>query len=343
MFKIGNRSIGKDFPPLVIAEVGINHDGDLNKAIAMVDSAFESGAEVIKFQCHITEKEMIKTDILPGEISKEPLWNIIKRCELTEIEELKIKKYCDQKGIMYLSTPFSREASDRLEKMDVPAYKIGSGECNNLPLIEYIAAKGKPIILSTGMNDIESIRRSVNIISKYSVPLILLHCTSMYPTPYKHVRLGAIDDLKANFPNIEIGLSDHSLNIYCALGAVAIGACILEKHFTLSKDWEGPDISISITPFELKELVNGSRAIWEARGGRKSILEEEKPVIDFAYASVATIAPIRKDDVFSIENIWVKRPGLGEIPASDFENIIGKKALNDIPNDIHLKLKDVSQ
>jgi N-acetylneuraminate synthase len=343
MFKINDRKVGADYPPLVIAEVGINHEGEFDKAIAMVDSALDCQADIVKFQCHITEKEMIKTSMTPGQISTESLWDIVKRCELTEEEEIKIKKYCDQKSIIYLSTPFSREAADRLDKMGVPAFKIGSGECNNLPLLHHIASKGKPIILSTGMNDLASIKKSVEVLRKYKVPFALLHCTSMYPTPYNKVRLGAIEDLRKNFPDAVVGLSDHSLNIYTCLGAVALGACILEKHFTLTRSWPGPDISISIEPGELKELVLGSRAVWEARGGSKTILEEEKPVVDFAYSTVVSIASIRKGEVFSKDNVWVKRPGTGEISASELEDVLGKVATDDIPVDTQIKRIHISK
>ncbi|NCQ55985.1 MAG: polyhydroxyalkanoate biosynthesis repressor PhaR [Alphaproteobacteria bacterium] len=337
MFKIQNRIIGPDHPPLIIAEVGINHEGSFDKAIECVDSALKCGAEVVKFQCHITEKEMIKTDMTPGDISQDTLWSIIKRCELTEEEEFKVKKYCDQKDIIYLSTPFSREAADRLDRMGIPAFKIGSGECNNLPLIDHIASKEKPIILSTGMNDLNSIRKSVAILRKRKVPFALLHCTSMYPTPYDKVRLGGIEDLAQTFPDALIGLSDHSLGIYTCLGAVALGACILEKHFAVSRDWPGPDVAISIEPYELKDLVKGSKAVWEARGGRKTILKEEKPVIDFAYATVVAIKPLKKGDILTKDNIWVKRPGTGEIHAENFENILGKQMVLDIPCDTQLK------
>ena len=180
--EIAGRKIGPDHPPLVIAEVGINHEGDIDKALAMVDAAAAAGAEVIKFQCHITEKEMVPTDMKPGDISNERLWDIIKRCELTEDEERRIQRHCADKGIIFLSTPFSREAADRLEDMAVPAFKIGSGECNNIPLLRHIARFGRPIILSTGMNDLESVRRAVDVL-RGNVPYALMHCTSMYPTP----------------------------------------------------------------------------------------------------------------------------------------------------------------
>lgn len=341
-FNIAGRKVGDDHPPLVIAEVGINHEGSLEKALEMVDAAVKAKADIVKFQCHITEAEMIKTNMCPGDISDEPLWDIIKRCELTEAEEIQLKEYCDKSSIIFLSTPFSREACDRLDNMGVPAFKIGSGECNNLPLLEHVASKGKPIILSTGMNDIESIKKSVALIQKFNVPLALMHCTSMYPTPYNKVRLAGIQDIKQNIPNVEVGLSDHSLGIYTCLGAVALGATLLEKHFTISREWPGPDTAISIEPNELEDLVKGSRAVWEAKGGSKDILPEEKPVIDFAYASVVTIGHIKKGDILSKKNIWVKRPGLGEIPASQFDGVLSKVATKDIPEGTYISLSDIN-
>lgn len=340
-FSIAGRKLGPDHPPLVIAEVGINHEGELAKALQLVDAAAAAGAEVVKFQCHITEKEMVPTDMKPGDISDEKLWDIIKRCELTEAEEREVQAYCAKKGVMYLSTPFSREAADRLHAMNVPAFKIGSGECNNLPLLDHVARLGRPMIVSTGMNDVESVRRSVEVIRRHDVPVVLMHCTSMYPTPYDKVRLGAIGDLQRAFQGVSIGLSDHSMGIWTCLGAVALGAVVLEKHFTISRSWPGPDTGISIEPNELADLVVGSKAIWEARGGSKTILAEEKPVIDFAYATVVSIAPIKAGQAFSRDNVWVKRPGTGKILADRLEDVLGKRATRDLAADIHLEPGDI--
>ena len=340
-FAIAGRKVGPNEPPLVIAEVGINHEGELEKALQLVDAAADAGAELVKFQCHIVDKEMVPTDMRPGEISSERLWDIIERCELTAEEERAVQQHCADRGIIYMSTPFSREAADRLDSMGVPAFKIGSGECNNLPLLDYIARKGKPMILSTGMNDLASVRRSVDTIRKHAVPLALLHCTSMYPTPYDKVRLGAIEHLQNEFPDCPVGLSDHSLNIWTCLGAVAMGASILEKHVTISRQWPGPDTGISIEPNELKDLINGSVAVWKARGGSKTILSEEQGVIDFAYSTVVTIAPIKAGESFSRDNIWVKRPGTGPIPAARFDEVLGRRALRDLDVDAHVGLADV--
>ena len=337
---IEGRHIGTDHPPFVIAEVGINHEGNFEKAIQMADAAADAGADCVKYQCHITEEEMVPTDMTPGKMSTEKLWDIIKRCELTATEERAVQAHCKKRGILYLSTPFSRAAADRLNDMAVPAFKIGSGECNNYPLLDHIARIGKPIILSTGMNDVAAITDAVRTIQARNCPLMLMHCTSMYPTPYDKVRLGAIKDLQDAF-GLPVGLSDHSLGIYTCLGAVALGACALEKHFTVTRSWPGPDVPISIEPQELTEMVKGARAIWEARGGHKTILPEEQPVIDFAYATVVTIRPVAKGELFSNENIWVKRPGTGPIPAREFDLVLGKRATRAIAADVHVAPADI--
>ncbi|MBF0216065.1 MAG: N-acetylneuraminate synthase family protein [Candidatus Omnitrophica bacterium] len=339
--RIGDRKVGAGHPPFVIAEAGINHEGSFDKALKLVDAAVIAKADCIKFQSHIAEAEMIKSKAKPGKLSSESVWDIIKRCELSEDEEKRIKKYCEKNNIMYLSTPFSREAADRLSRMDVPAFKIGSGECNNLPLIEHIAKKGKPMILSTGMNDIGSIGKTLKVIRKYKTPVMLMHCTSIYPTPYEKVRLGAIGQLMDIF-GLPVGLSDHSQGIYTCLGAVSFGACVLEKHFTVSRKWPGPDISISIEPGELSELVKGAKAVWQAMGGKKEILSEEMPVINFAYASVVAIRDIKKNEKFTPDNIWVKRPGTGEIKAVSFKSLLGKKAKDNIAMDSQLKWRDTN-
>ncbi len=338
--EIAGRKIGSAYPPLVIAEIGINHEGDIKKAIRMVDDAYSAGCECAKFQCHVISDEMIPNKVIPGNAS-ESIWDIMSRCALNEKDDRFLKEYVESKGMLYLSTPFSREAAIRLEKMDVPAYKIGSGECNNYPLIEHIAKYGKPVILSTGMNDIKSIEPAVEIFRKEDVPFALLHCTSIYPTPYSKVRLGALHDLEKAFLDAVLGLSDHSLGNYTCFAAVALGASILEKHFTSDKKWPGPDNPISLEPHELKDLIHGSHAIHEAMGGKKDILPDEKPTIDFAYACVVSTRDISEGDVLTAENIWVKRPGTGEIKAQYYEKILGKRVLGDIGKDQQIRWVDI--
>src|SRR5262249_26466460 len=259
------------------------------------------------------------------------------RCALDEDQDRSLKAYAESRGLIYLSTPFSRAAAERLERMGVAAYKIGSGEGNNYPLVEHIARYGKPVIMSTGMNDVSSVARSVDLLRRHAVPFALLHCTSIYPTPYDKVRLGALAELREAFPDALLGLSDHSLSIYPCLGAVALGASILERHFTSDKRWPGPDVPVSMDPTELKELIEGSRAIHQALGGEKRILPEEQSTIDFAYACVVAIRDIGAGEAFTRENIWVKRPGIGEIKAEHYESLLGRRAAIAIGKDAQVR------
>lgn len=339
---IGRRQIGPDQPPFVIAEIGINHEGDIGKARRMIDDAAAAGCECVKFQSHVIEDEYVPAagKVIPGN-AKESILEIMKRCAFDEASERELKAYAEARGLLYLSTPFSRAAANRLERMGVLAYKIGSGECNNTPLVDHIASFGKPVLVSTGMNNLESIGRTVEILERRNVPYGLFHCTSMYPTPYSKVRLGALADLARSFPRAVLGLSDHSLGIYTCLAAVPLGARLLEKHFTSDRSWPGPDVPISITPAELSELVVGSRAVFEALGGAKDILPEEQPTIDFAYASVVTTSAVRTGERFTRENLWVKRPGTGEILAARYEEILGRRAARDVAADALLAWSDV--
>ena len=337
-FKISDRQISNEDFPLVIAEIGINHGGSLEVAKKMVDKAVESGAEVIKHQTHIIHDEMSRAakKVIPGN-SNDSIYKIMSDCSLSEKDEMKLQEHVSKQGAIFISTPFSRKAADRLERMNVPAFKIGSGECNNYPLIDHIASFKKPIILSTGMNNINSVKKAVEIIRKYNVPLALLHTTNIYPTEPEQVRLGAMVQLKESFPDCLVGLSDHTTSNHACFGAVALGACILERHFTDSMDRVGPDIVCSMDPKALKDLIFGSNRIFLSRGGNKEPHEDEKKTIDFAFATVVSIKDIKKGQLLTKENIWVKRPGTGEIKAESYNLILGKKALIDIPNDMHLK------
>ena len=342
LFKILNRHIGYDFPPLVIAEIGINHEGSLQVAKEMVDAAFRAGVEVVKHQTHVVEDEMSKAAkaVIPGNADIS-IYEIMERCSLNEAEELELKEYIESKGMLFISTPFSRAAADRLERMNVEAYKIGSGECNNYPLLEHIANFGKPVILSTGMNTIESVKKAVQIFDNKNVPVALLHTTNLYPTPSHLVRYGAMQELHNAFPNKVFGLSDHTTNNNACLGAVALGASILERHFTDHMKRQGPDIICSMDEQACRDLINSSNEIELMRGGKKEPAKEEQVTIDFAFASVCTIAAIKKGEQFTKDNIWVKRPGTGQILAEDFKSILGKKAKVEIELDSQLKWDDV--
>mgnify|MGYP001192426034 CR=1 FL=1 len=326
--KINNRLIGEDHPPIVIAEIGINHEGSLDLAIEMADSAIDAGAEIIKHQTHIVEDEMSDEakSVIPGNADVS-IYEIMDRCSLNEDEELKLMKHIQSKKCIFISTPFSRAAADRLKRFNVPAYKIGSGECNNYPLITHIARAGKPIILSTGMNSIQSIRPAVKILREHNIPYALLHTTNIYPTPPELVRLGAMTILKDEFPDAVVGLSDHTTDNLACFGAVALGASILERHFTDSLDRPGPDIVCSMDPKSLSELISGSKIIFAERGGNKNPVPEEEPTIAFAFASVVATKDMNSGDVLSEDNIWVRRPGEGDYSAADYENLLGKVIL----------------
>jgi N-acetylneuraminate synthase len=337
---IGDRLVGADHPPLVIPEIGINHEGDMAKARTMIDDAAAAGAEVVKFQSHSPADEMIPNDVVPGNAA-ESIWDIVSRCTLSWDQERELRDHAASRNVVYLSTPFSREAADHLDDLGVPAFKIGSGECNNVPLVDHIARFGKPVILSTGMNDLSSLGPSVDVLRDHRVPFALLHCTSLYPTPRHRVRLGALAELGAAFPDAVIGLSDHTLTNHVALAAVALGASILERHFTSDRSWPGPDIEISMTPPELADLVEGSRWVHEALGGSKTVLPEEQPTIDFAYSSVVTLRPIEVGEVFGDDNVWVKRPGTGEIPAAALPRVLGARAARPLDAARQLRWSDV--
>ena len=334
---IAGRKIGPAHPPVVVAEIGINHEGNLTTAYEMVDAAKRAGVEVVKHQTHVVEDEMsgAAKQVVPGN-AKVSIYEIMERCALSEGDERKLKDYVESKGMIFMSTPFSRAAAERLRKMNVPAYKIGSGECNNYPLLKHIASFGKPMVLSTGMNTIDSVRKAVDIFEAARVPYALMHTTNLYPTPPHLVRLGAMVELANAFPKAVVGLSDHTTNNVACLGAVALGASILERHFTDRMDRVGPDIVCSMDEQRCRELIEQSRILHSELGGTKAPATEEQVTIDFAFATVVTIAPIKAGEPFTMKNLWVKRPGTGSIPAERFESVLGKRASRDLPADTHL-------
>ena len=341
-FQIAGRWIGDNHPPVVVAEIGINHEGSLELAIAMADAAIDAGAEIIKHQTHIIEDEMSNEAklVIPGN-AEVSIYEIMDRCALSEQDEKRLMEHVQQRGAIFISTPFSRAAVDRLVKFDIPAFKIGSGECNNYPLVKYIASFGKPVIISTGMNSIETVRPSVEILRKANVPYSLLHCTNVYPTPPELVRLGAMSRLKEAFPDAVVGLSDHTTSSYTCLGAVALGASILERHFTDRMDRPGPDIICSMDPKALSALIEGAQIIFAARGGDKEPIEAEASTMAFAFASVVAIQDIGQGQLLSEENIWLKRPGGGDFTASDYELLLGKQTLSEIRIGSQIKRTDV--
>lgn len=340
---LAGRPVGRQHPPLVIAEIGINHGGSLDVAFEMVAAAARAGAEVVKHQTHVIDDEMsgAARRVIPGNAS-ESIYDIMAGCALSEEDERRLKHEVESQGMMFLSTPFSRAAADRLERLGVTAFKIGSGECNNYPLLKHVAAFGKPVILSTGMNTIKSVGKAVAILEDSGVPYALLHTTNLYPTPPHLVRLGAMVELATAFPKAVIGLSDHTTDNLACLGAVALGASILERHFTDTMQREGPDIPCSMDVESCRNLINGSRILHSELGGRKGPAPEEQVTMDFAFATVVTIEPVTAGEKFTKANIWVKRPGTGAISAEQYESVLGTRASRDLPTDVHLTLDDIA-
>ena len=262
--KIGDRLVGPGQKPFIIAEACINHQGEYAIAERMVYMAHAVGADAIKFQIHVLDNEMLREAPKSANFD-EPLYDTLDKTNLTVDEHKRLKKLCETLGIVYLCTPFSRMGADILEDMGLAAYKVGSGELTNLPLQEHIARKRKPVIFSTGMSTVEEIAETVELVRSLGTPFIITHCVSAYPAPYHIVNLKMIPKYMDLF-KAPVGLSDHTRGIYTSLGAVALGACLIEKHFTLDRLQKGPDHASSIEPTELAELVKGAEAIHLALG-----------------------------------------------------------------------------
>lgn len=339
--KIKNRIISPEHPPLVIAEIGINHGGSLEVAKEMARLAAASGCEMVKHQTHIVEDEMTSEakSIFPPNADVS-IWEVMERCALSQDDEIALKDYVESLGMIFISTPFSRAAADFLNDIDVPAFKIGSGEADNLPLIRHIAAFGKPVIMSTGMQTIETMRASVQILEDAGIEYALLECTNLYPSPAEIVSLKGVTDLKNAFPNAVVGFSDHSIGPEMALASVALGACILERHYTDSRYRIGPDIICSMDPAELRLLIDRSREIHTALHNDKQRTGPEEDVYAFARASVVADRDLPAGHVITEADIWARRPGSGGIAGYEFDKVVGKVLRHAVTFNQQLKWAD---
>ena len=339
---IAGRKIGPEYPPLVIAEIGINHGGDLAVAKEMVRLAAGAGCEMIKHQTHIIADEMTEEakQIFPPNADVS-IWDVMEACALSLDEEAELKRYTESLGMIWISTPFSRAAADFLQDLDVPAFKIGSGEADNLPLIRHIARMGKPVIMSAGMQSIEGIRASVAILDGAGIEYALLECTNLYPSPPEIVSLQGVTDLKNAFPRAVIGFSDHSIGPDMALASVALGASILERHYTDTRYRKGPDIINSMDPAELRYLIDRSREIHTALRNPKQRTAAEEPVYRFARASVVADRDLPAGHVITEADIWARRPGSGEIAGYDFDKVLGRTTTRALPRNTQLKWSDL--
>ncbi len=340
---INKRKIGNKSKPFIIVEACVNHQGNFNLAKKMIFFSKKAGADCIKFQHHIVSEEMLEKNIPKSSNFTKPLSQVIEETNFTLKQHNSLKKLCEKIGIQYLCTPFSIKAAKELNSINVHAFKTGSGELTNFPFIDYIAKFGKPMIVSTGMSKPEEIHETVKIIRKHKTPLALTHCVSAYPCPYNIMNLDYIKELSNKY-KIPIGLSDHTPSIYNALGAVSLGASIIEKHFTFNKKLKGPDHKSSIDKFELEDLVKGVNANFLARGKIKIIHKQEKEIINWARESVVSIKKIFKGERLSRNNISTKRPTpkKNQIPANKFFVILGKKTKKNIPNNTILKFRDIN-
>ena len=317
---IGERILGAARPCFVVAEAGINHNGDPKIAADLVLAAAEAGADAIKFQTHFPEHEMLRGGATAAYVG-ESLFDLLTRTALSRDAHVELRDLAKQKGIVFLSTPFSREAADFLDGLGVPAFKTGSGELTNLPLQRHIARKGKPMIISTGMSTADEIDRTVQAVREIGTPFALMHCTSTYPTPFEHVQLDCIPALQQKY-GVPVGFSDHTPGTALSFAAATLGANLFEKHFTLSRSMPGPDQQGSIEPRELAEIVKGIRAIERARGATKTIQPGEQDVRDMALHSVVSVRDIPAGATIAAADVWAKRPGTG-IPARRLDEVIG--------------------
>lgn len=330
---------------IIIAEAGVNHNGNYDMAIKMIDAAKAAGADYVKFQT--AKPELVISTFAPkAEYQKETTGNGESQLEMCKAIHLPLtdykplKEYCDKVGIGFMSTPFDLVSIDVLEPLDMDYYKIPSGEITNLPYLRAIAAKGRKVIISTGMSELPEIEEALQILEKGGLKrsdIIVLHCNTEYPTPMRDVNLRAMLDIRDSL-GVAVGYSDHTNGIEVPIAAVALGAEVIEKHFTLDKTLPGPDHKASLEPQELKAMVDAIRNIESALGGgKKKVTDSERPNIIVARKSIVASRAIKAGEVYTEENITVKRPGNGISPMK-WDDVLGKKAPRDFEYDELIEL-----
>lgn len=338
--RIGNKWIGPGEPCFIIAEVGSNHDRKLKQAKKLIDIASNAGADAVKFQTFKAERLYSRKTPTLSYLKKDKLlkkgesvWDLIKKIEMPHKWHKPLADYCEKKGIIFLSTPFDLEAVNELEKVAMPAYKIASFEITHLPLLEYVAKKGKPVILSTGMADLADIELAIDTIYRQdNKDVILLHCAVGYPCKYEDLNLRAIETMQKAF-QLPVGFSDHTLGITSDIAAIVLGACVIEKHFTLNRKLPGPDHRFALEPNELRTMVKAIRDTEKALGlPVKRCTKSEKELHNLARRSLVAACNIPKGKKISKDMIAVKRPGYGIHPKM-MDVIIGRTAKVNIEED----------
>lgn len=346
--KIENKIIGKNSPIFLIAEAGVNHNGYISIAKKLIDVAAKADVDAIKFQTFLTDQLILKSTPKvkyqkKSEDDQEDFYKMLKKYEFSKEDFRTLKNYCSEKGLIFLSTPFDQTSVELLEDLNIAAYKVGSGDMNNLSLLKLICSKNKPILLSTGMAKLGEVKKSVEFIKSNNIQqLILFQCTTNYPTPYDEINLNVIDTYQKEFPNTILGFSDHSLGIEASIGAAAKGVKVIEKHFTLDKSMEGPDHKASLNPEELNTWVTSIRNLERSLGSYKKIPTiSELNIAKIAKKSIIISIDIKKGETLNENNMTTKRPGTG-IPANEYYNLIGKRVNRDLPKDTILQWEDIT-
>jgi N-acetylneuraminate synthase/N,N'-diacetyllegionaminate synthase len=347
MLRIGDKQIGPDQPAFFIAEAGVNHNGNVENAKRLVEIAADAGADAVKFQTFRAQelasaaapKAKYQQDHTGADQSQ---FEMLKGLELSAENFQELEKHAHRKGIIFLSTPFDTESVDMLDHLGVPAFKIPSGEITNWPLLEYIAAKQKPVILSTGMSYLSEVGDAIGVIRAAGCSqLAVLHCTSNYPATAASSNLRAMQTISESF-DVPTGLSDHTLGMEMAIAAIALGARIIEKHFTLDKSLPGPDHQASLAPDELRILIHSIREVESGMGdGIKRPTPSEEETRDVTRRSIITHEQILKGTTIERRMLVFKRPGNG-IPPSKLAEIVGRKVNRTIPADSKLEFEDLS-
>lgn len=333
---IGPFRVGAGEPTLILAEAGVNHDGELDRARALVRAAAEAGADAVKFQTFSADRLVTPTASQAdyqsrGEGEAETQHAMLKRLELTRADHEALVRQCAEVGLVFLSSPFDEASADLLDDLEVPALKLGSGELTNLPLLRHVARKGRPVILSTGMADLGEVEAALIAVRRAGdPPVVLLHCVSCYPAHPAEVNLRAMETMRDAF-GVPVGYSDHTLGHEATLAAVALGACVIEKHFTVDRTLPGPDHQASVEPVELAALVASIRQVEMTLGhGRKVPLPREAEIAAVARKSLVTARDVAAGEVLDDAAVAILRPGTG-LPPSEHEAVIGRTAAVDIP------------
>lgn len=345
--QIGAHAIAPGGPVFIIAEAGVNHDGELATALALVDVAAEAGADAVKFQTFdpdelVTANSTLASYQREGVPAAASQHEMLARLRFGAAEHATLIDHCRERGIMFLSTPFDGGSAAMLAGLGVHAFKVGSGELTNLPFLEELAGYGLPILLSTGMSELDEVRAAVAVIARHRAPLALLHCTSSYPAPDEDANLRAIDTMRDAF-RLPVGYSDHSMGLDLSLAAVARDACVLERHITLDRRRPGPDHAMSMEPEELFELVRRVRLLERWLGdGRKHPQPSERELRIVARRSIVASRPLAAGEILTADSLAVKRPGDGLAPAR-LTSLIGARLRRPLAADEQLAEADVDQ